>query len=456
MLHATPGIAGRKNFLDPTSGNFVSSTVFDQAQIGHPPRLNGDEENRHSSSKGLAVGVDLGLKGSSGRPAFPSSFSDYNSSTASRSGSLPPGRNDVELPLRRNEERANAQYSHLGPSAPLHSQRENLSTRSSFSMQTGSYGQQVGDRSSSTDLSSLALDFGKLTVGRGNPNPYGTQSKEDPTINQNGFQHEFSHQIQQQDVTDLWLLDDNGYRNNQPGCNGTSTAQYRGLSPFNNATYPYLSENGDLRRLPNIPFYATSNTPSLGVQPPAGQRRILKGDNHQPNGIPNGQNTALDRNLRGSQQMQQDHSGYPSVANPINFRAPFGPYDFHPHTPLRMNPLAPFYPMPPVSTVMAPPMIPRGPAREHDVGQQVRSALLEEFRNNSKTNKRYELKVRTDLTPASASTEKPWFRRTFSITLWSSAGINMGQGLFKRSWKRRTATRRSKCSGKSTRIHYSS
>lgn len=64
-----------------------------------------------------------------------------------------------------------------------------------------------------------------------------------------------------------------------------------------------------------------------------------------------------------------------------------------------MNPLAPYYHMPPVSTMMGP-MIPRGPAREHDAGQHVRSALLEEFRNNSKTNKRYELKVKMVSRPA--------------------------------------------------------
>lgn len=58
-----------------------------------------------------------------------------------------------------------------------------------------------------------------------------------------------------------------------------------------------------------------------------------------------------------------------------------------------MNPLAPYYHMSPGSNGLATPSIPRGPAREHDVGQHIRSPLLEEFRNNSKTNKRYELKV---------------------------------------------------------------
>lgn len=378
---AIPGKSGRKPFLDPTSGNFISSTVLEQAQTGHPSRINGHDENRRPSNKGLVVGGDLGSKGPSGGPAFQSSYSDYKSSTASRSGSLPPGRNDVDLPLRRSEERANAQYSHLGPTAPVHSHHQDLPTRSSFSTQTGSYGKQVGDRSSSTDLSSLTLEFGKLAVGRGNTNPYGTQSKEDLTSNPNGFQHEFSHQIHQQDMDNPWHLDDSSHRSNPVSWNGTPTGQYRRLSPFNNASYLYPSETGDPHRHHNVSYYPTSNPSSSGVQPLASQRRISKGDNHQPNGIPNGQHSALDRNLLGSHQMQQDHSGYPSVPNPMNFRAPYGPYGFQPPGAL------PYY-------VMAPPMIPRGPAREHD---HVRSPLLEDFRNNSKTNKRYELKVRTVL-----------------------------------------------------------
>lgn len=387
--HGIPGKSGRKPLLDPTSGNFISSTVFDQAHIGHPSRTNGNDENRRPLNKGLVVGGDLGLKGSSGRPAFQSSYSDYNNSTASRSGSLPPGRNDVDLPLRQNEERANAQYSHLAPTAPLHSHHQDLPTRPSFSAQTGSYGKQVGDGSGSTDLSSLTLDFVKMAVAPGNPNPYVTQSKEDLTTHPNGFQHEFSHQIHQRDMTDSWHLDDSGYRTNLGfRGNGVPTGQYRGLSAVTNAPNSYSPEIHDPHRTEHVPFYATSNPSSLGVQPLASQRQILKGDNHQPNGILNGQHNTLDRNLRGSHQLQQDHPGYPSVPNPMNFRAPFGPYGFHPPGAL------PYY-------VMAPPMIPRGPAREHDMGQHVRSPLLEEFRNHSKTktNKRYELKVRRVMPP---------------------------------------------------------
>lgn len=398
--HGMANKSGRKSFLDPTSGNFTSSAGLDPPPTGHPSRLHGDDENRYPL-QGLAVGGDLGYGGSSGRPAFPSSYSDYNSSTASRSGSLPPARNDAELPLRRSEDRANTQYSHLGPSAALHAHRQNISTRSSFSMQNGSYGKPGGDRSSPTQLNALTTDFGTIAMGRGNPNSYGLQPKEELTINHNGFQHEYSHPSSQPDVTDPWLRDENSYQHNPERFISNSIpaettfaqhpGQYRGIPAFG-ASFSRSSEPDDLHRAPNASYYATANTPSVGAQT-ATQHRIPKGD-HQPNGIPNGPNPALDRTLRGSHPMQPDHSGYPFAPNPMNFRAPFGPYDFHPHAPLRVNPLAPYYHIAPVSTVLAPPIIPRGPAREHDVGQHVRSPLLEEFRNNSKTNKRYELKVR--------------------------------------------------------------
>lgn len=454
MSHGMPGKSGRTSFLDPTSGNFTSSTAFDQAPAGPSSRHNSDDENRYPP-KGL--GGDVGFKGPSGRPAFQPSYSGYNSSTASRSGSLPPGRNGVERSSRLNEERANTQYSHLGPSAPLHSHRQNLSTHSSYSTQTGSYGNKVGDRSSPVPLSALTRDFNKMIVGKESQNAYGVPKD----INQNGFQHEYSHSFIQQDGTDpSWVPDESGYQNTPelfvldgipPGTALLQHAgQYRG-GPSYSATYSQSSENSDPRRGQHSPFYSTSSTPSLGGQAPM-QHRLPKGDN-QPHMVANGQPAVLERNLRGPHQMPQDLASYPSPPNPMNFRAPFSPYDFHPHgAALRMNPLAPYYHMPPVSALLPPQTIPRGPAREHDVSQHVRSVLLEEFRNNSKTNKRYELKVRLIITCMGSA--EPF--RIFSTTSWNSAVISMGQGSFSRSWKPPTAMRRTRCFVKFTPMRYSS
>ena len=396
--HVMPGNSGRKSFLDPTSRNFAASTGFEHAHPGPPARLHDDDESRYQPPPGVAMGGDVALKGPPGRPAFPSSYSDYDHGTTSRSSSRPPGRYEMDSSLRRNE---NPSYSRLGPSAPLHAHRPNLSPRASFSTQPGSYGQKMGDRASPPHLSALTADLGKLTVGKGNPNPYrGQPAKEEQTMNPNGMQHESSHPSGLHDVGDSWLLDEVVYPNHPerflpPGISTDSafpvhTGPYRGMPPFN-ATYAQTAESGDLHHPSNHPVYSSSNTP-LGASSTI-QHRAHPGHN-QPNGISHGLSAVPDRKPRGSYPMQPDHPAYPSAPNPMNFRNPFGPYDFHPSGALRMNPLAPYYHMPPLSTVLAPPIIPRGPAREHDVGHHVRSPLLEEFRNNSKTNKRYELKVR--------------------------------------------------------------
>lgn len=395
--HGMPGKTARKTFLDPTSGTFTSATALDPTPSGPPSRLHGDDESRYPPTM-LAVAGDIGWRGPSGRPAFPSSYSGYASSTASRSGSIPPARMDAELPSRRSE---TAPYAHPGPSAPLPVHRPHPSTPSSYAAQPASYGKHIGDRSSPTQLSVLTRDFGKMAVGPETGNPDGIHPTEPRTMNRHGFEPEYVHRFHQPDGIDPWLVDENGYQTHPERFipNGVlagatvppHAAQYRGLPPFS-TTYSPSSESNDPHRAPNGQFYSTSGTPSSGAQP-AIHHRTAKGD-HPLNGMPNGQATALDRNRRGSHQMLPEPAGFPSSPNPVNFRVPFGPYDFHPHGALRMNPLAPYYQMPPVSTLLTPPTIPRGPAREHDISQHVRSPLLEEFRNNSKTNKRYELKVR--------------------------------------------------------------
>lgn len=70
----------------------------------------------------------------------------------------------------------------------------------------------------------------------------------------------------------------------------------------------------------------------------------------------------------------------------------FPAYDFAGYQAARLNALAGFYPVSPLGGLGAAALVPRG-QRENDLSQVVRSPLLEEFRANSKGNKRYELKV---------------------------------------------------------------
>lgn len=122
-------------------------------------------------------------------------------------------------------------------------------------------------------------------------------------------------------------------------------------------------------------------------------------------------------------------------------------YDYQGYQQARLNALQGFYPMAHLGGLGAAALVSRA-HREHDPTQVVRSPLLEEFRANSKGNKRYELKVcslrlcATD--PFSQSC------RTSTTTSLSSVAISTARGSFSRSWRPPTATRRSRSSGRSS------
>jgi mRNA-binding protein PUF3 len=100
------------------------------------------------------------------------------------------------------------------------------------------------------------------------------------------------------------------------------------------------------------------------------------------------QAAALERRLRGipsEQELAQQ------AANPLQ-RYPYAPpYDLTRYPAAGINALSGFYP--PVTQIGAAAFVSRN-HRDHD---QVRSPVLEEFKANSKGNKRYELKVNTCL-----------------------------------------------------------
>ncbi|KAE8369066.1 armadillo-type protein [Aspergillus caelatus] len=92
------------------------------------------------------------------------------------------------------------------------------------------------------------------------------------------------------------------------------------------------------------------------------------------------QAAALERRLREQELAQQ-------AINPLQ-RLPFTPYDLARYPGTGINALSGFYP---VAQLGAAALATRG-HRDHDPSQTVRSPVLEEFRANSKGNKRYELK----------------------------------------------------------------
>jgi len=101
--------------------------------------------------------------------------------------------------------------------------------------------------------------------------------------------------------------------------------------------------------------------------------------------ISEGQAAALERRLRAEAE-------FVSPGNPLQRVQYPSAYDLANYQAARMNPLASYYPVSPLAGIGAAAYVPR-PTRENDLSQVVRSPLLEEFRANSKGNKRYELKV---------------------------------------------------------------
>lgn len=158
------------------------------------------------------------------------------------------------------------------------------------------------------------------------------------------------------------------------------------------------------------------------------------------------QAAAIERKLRG---MQPDAELAGSMGNHLQ-RMQFPAYDFAGYQAARLNALAGFYPVSPLGGLGAAAFVPRG-QRENDLSQVVRSPLLEEFRANSKGNKRYELKVSCNQTALTDYIANFALYRTFTTTLWNSAVISMDLDLSSRSWKLPTATKKSRFSVKFNR-----
>lgn len=379
----------QSKFLDPTSSSFVASAMLNPTRLGRTSRNNSDEETR-PAVKSIDFGeLDGGLSIQPGRQNYYTNFSGQNSSAASRSGSMPPSRHDALQPTSRFvDDTPRQQNVHLG-STPFH--RPNHSVQSAmYSSNGASISQKYSAQPNTNDLGSLAGSFDKLSLARGNQPIYADQNRDSQQLNADYADVEYARPTNGNNQNEIWEMDDTSYPGNQafssdgllPGTMPLHDQPYRNSS-FG-ASYSHSPSNSEARRSQHSPYYSSAGTPS-SYQQRAPSRGSFNGV------VVPGQAALLDRKLRGLQQEQQ---GYLAThPNPLQYRPPMPQhYDYHPQHALRMNPLAAYYPMPPMPNILNPP-IPRGPARDQDIGQHLRSALLEEFRSNSKTNKRYELKV---------------------------------------------------------------
>lgn len=386
--------SSQKSFLDPTSGSFVASGAFDSSDISRTSRHNSDEENRYVQRKIAFEGTDAGFSMQPARPSFNNNnnthLSGYNSSAASRSGSIPPSRGDAEYAMNSTRARGditNNQYLRNNASntstAP---HRPNLSAQAPpYLIPTGPSKQKYAAQLSPTQLNHLMGDFDKLNVGQENQQPGFAAQRE--ALNGNslqvmsGFPQDFVPS-----GNDVWnSRDDGGYQGHQDQFSPAGSGSGSLMSQSNNhravalaTRYSHSPSNSDARHSHHhSPFYSNGGTP-----PPYQQRGPARG------GYNNNVSTAvLDRRLRGLQQEQQGYMIPPP--NFVQFRNQYQhvtPYEFYPRNGLPVNQLHSYYPVPPAPNLLTAPNVPRGPARDHDVDQ---SQLMREFKDTmNKPNKR--------------------------------------------------------------------
>lgn len=394
----TSSRSSQKSFLDPTSGSFVASGTFNSNNISRTSRNNSDEEHRYAQRKIAFEGNDAGFGLQPSRPSFNNnSVSDYNSSAASRSGSIPPSRGDTEYAVNSTRARGdltNNQYLRNNTSnTSVTPHRPNLSAQAPpYLIPTGPSRQKYAGQLSPTQLNHLMGDFDKLNVGQENQQSGLAAQRHASDGNSLQFTNGFPQDLVP-NGNDAWnSRDDGGYQGHQDQFSPAGSGSGSMMSQSNNhramtiaTRYSHSPSNSDARYSHHhSPFYSNAGTP-----PPYQQRGPQRGGHNN-----NVSTAMLDRRLRGLQQEQQGYMVPPPNFVQIRNQYPhLNPYEFYPRNGLPMNQLHPYYPMPPAPNLLTAPNVPRGPARDHDVDQ---SQLMREFKDTfNKPNKRtYELKVR--------------------------------------------------------------
>ena len=353
----------------------------------HSSRHNSDESDSYAGRR-LFGNKEAGVTMRTDRVPPGSNMSGYNSSAASRSGSQPPSRGDLDYSSRQRADPRQFQYNRGVPTNAGVS-RSNVSANAPpFVTQISGLSHSRPDQVGSGQIDHLTSYIDRLQMTRED-----MSSEFDPSPSYDHRSQPMIGLAQERSIPENWQTEEGVFQPRQDPLSPTGSGSGSLGSTSNavrNPTYPphfsHSPNNSDTRLSHQSPFYPTGGTPPY-------QQNVTSRGHY--NGV--GQAALLERKLQGLQEQQQQQlhprhgHGY-RQPNPLQFSGQMpNPYEVHTPNALRMNPLGSYYNMPPPHLLGS--HIPRGPAREMDVGQQVRSPLLEEFRNNSKTNKRYELKV---------------------------------------------------------------
>lgn len=369
-----------KSSLDPSSGSFKFSR---KPSFG----FNDDKENssQFSSNQDSAYDIDVPSRAFRMDQLSSQNGSFLGVGSASRDGSMPPSRTSEAGLNNLTFGNGNQTFGSIGghtPNNSIHSHRPSFSAISGSFAQTNS--SRYADLTTQTEaeLREKFAGFGLTNdIDQTNTSQIGNAlgSSYSPT-NQNFNQQNF----QVNGASAMW---NDG--SNVPKVNNYD--HFSNQAPFADQGYFAKGQrfdrgsvspaSSDYRRGLNSPKYYSGT-------PPTGPEQIYRPSSRAGPRIPQGP-SELDRRLQHVQYSQ--HQAYLYGSGHFQGQYPPHLYDYPPQA-FRQTNVPPYgYPMP------LPPYpaqnIPTRPAKDQDVGLGVRSVLLEEFRSNAKSNKRYELKV---------------------------------------------------------------
>ena len=428
-----------QSYLDPTSGSFKNPGAFDPYQQSKVGRQSSDSSDRRPLESIVFGNNEMAYNANRSISNASATYSGYNSSAASRSGSLPPSRHSIDPPSHYGlEPSTNPQQVPYASSGPYLHRPNQLSRTSTYSTNGNS---RYADQVPATQYNDLSTAMNKIDLG-----------KENQESAYNSL-YDYPQSALPSNVGTSYGMSNSGYRSNsvsvdldhrQASTAAPSYNQHRGMLNDHNSHSP--PSNDYHRRSHDSPIYPqNSNSPLIDHQR-AGSIASVRSN------VGTGQAALLERRLRGLQQEQQNYSMAPP--NPLQYRAPFAhPYDYSPQNMLRMNPFAQYYPMPVMNGYQGNRAVPRVPAIENNAGESLRSSLLEEFRTHSKGTKRYELKVNFIKSLKRHHSLMPC--RIFMITLSNSVEISTAHASSNKSSKVPIVMRRSRSFARSYRIRCS-
>ncbi|KAI4099754.1 MAG: hypothetical protein L6R37_005823 [Teloschistes peruensis] len=377
----------QQHLSDPDAGVFGTVRDVELNGFSRSSRHNSDENERLAAGTFGFGNNDVGFSIQPQRQNSHHNTTGLNSNVASRSGSIPPSRNGLDPASQFDRDPQSLNYAHVnGSTGSGQTNHSKLSAQAlAFQRSSNAYNHRFGDSTGPTDPNNMTAHFGMLDIAKENqspPNGYGLQIGS--AYHERLLPYELSQQGNFGNAEPAWDADEKLYPPyGDPYVQNMALplSSYR-QSPFSSG-FPHSPGSSEGRRNPPSSYYPSNSSSPYPAQPRTTSRNSLSSN------TPASQSLIADRKFRGAQHEQQGF--LPSHAAQVQYRHAFpNPYDFHPQQALRMN-INPYYPVPQIANLL-PPAAPRGPAKDQDTAHSTRSACLEEFRSNSKTNKRYELK----------------------------------------------------------------